>query len=146
MKRLFWIISFCIFPFIGNAQYGLNIDITDYSKLSEVQLELMLTQAQEDISMGKTISAIGTLGFVGGMAAMFVGTSNLSNTNYNQGLDSYVIGSIIMSISAIPLTWGIYKFWKGSYEQNKIQIHLLPFQSFNTPKNSTYGMQLAFKF
>lgn len=144
MKTTILVIAMLFIVQFTYAQY--TVDITDYGKLNESQLHMALKQTEQDIETGKTLTSMGSIGFVGGAIGMIAGAAKMADTNYQEGWGVSTVGGLIMSLSTIPLTWGIYKLWKGNADRDKIQIHLMKFQSSNALPESVYGTQLTFKF
>jgi len=149
MKKLF-IIVVAIFCSVGlNAQYlqNLNVQNTDYSKLSESQLNLAYNKAEKNVSTGKTLVGVGAGATIIGIV-IYVSSLNsiVESTDYDYSgeMAGSTAGTLLALGGGTMAGIGISLWIGGSNKMESIEIHLVKFKS---PQNKPVpGIGLAFNF
>ena len=135
---------------IVNGQWYYNHhDVTNMNELTEIQLDISLTQAQNLKSAGVIVTVISTASMIVGTVMHKNGLKEITSSNtyeeINDGVNKGMNGAYIMYAGAAGMGLGIPLWIVGGQRMNNIKIHLAKFDpmAYNSPK---LGVGFSYKF
>jgi hypothetical protein len=138
-------------PISLSAQYYSNlfINVEDFSKMTEPQLELALDKSLKTIETGKSITVAGGVGTLIGGIMYFVGLNGITSGNYDdlsRNTNIALGGSLLASAGISAASVGVALWFLGNKRKDDIEIALVKFRPISYNDNSGYGIGIHIPF